>query len=1543
MARPRTLVFTAAGLLLGVLLLAVAALALMTQTQRGRDTLRSTALPLIRAAIPGSIYVGRIGGNLFTNITIDSIDIRSADGTPFLQTGPLVATYDMRDLLDRRVVVRYMRIDRPVVTMIDYGNDDWNWMRALRKPGQKPTEGGRERGLGDWIRIDSLEIFEGTLAQVEPWKPVDSLRGTRRDSAIAFNMARRDLEIRRMDGELTKTRRFSRGYVALGPSRIAHPDSAGLRLAVRKLDAVATDPPFWFRNISASVRLVRDSLWVDDGVLYLPNSGGTIAGKMVWGGGLPMRWDLKLRGDSVAFSDIAWIAPVLPQVGGGSTELHIRNDPNNVRVIEYIITNMDARSLNSRLRGNMTFGVGDTLLRITDVALDLDPMHTDLMRWMNAEPFPYDWRGAITGRVNARGGRVDRFQLDPSRLAYADEHVPGAITRGTVRGELDVYEPAFAVFRSADLTLEQLDLRTPRFVNPLFPDLVGFVSGTMVLDSVWTDVRFSNAQLKHYDGEGDTTRVSGAGRITLLDNGTAFDVDMTAAPLSYTTMSRSYPGLPLRGLAVGPIRAKGTVEDFSLATALAGAGGEIAFTGTMDAFEPDFRVTGLARIAGADLRALLGDAALPSTFIGMSADLDVSGESLATLAGSARAELAERSSRVGEIPVYSGLFSVRFADDRMHVDSLAIESAAFRAVGSGAVGLTAASRDTVRLRVDADSLGGLRELLRMSEFFATSDSLAGDSIPVLPVAGSFTMRAALASSLDSFDTLGVYTQLDADARELRVGTTAAARVGLTATLDDLLGRSRGTVRMLVDSAQVAGIAVETMVADATVADGLPAQFAVSMQTPSAATITLAGGAIRAADSVQVEVTQFDVRTAISNGGNGGVMRTVRAALRQPDRGFSLAWPVQMMLGPDGTGRIDSLLWRHSERGSIAMRGSFAPDGVVSGHLFAEQVPLADVGALLRPGVEWNGTIGSELRLAGSRERPEFSGTMAVRNAQFGGVQLGQLDVSARYAERRIGADLALRTDNRAALTASASLPVDLALVGGRRRLLDEPLSGRVTSEAVDLSLIESIFPTLQRGVGRLDTDIALTGSWERPRLTGNLSIARGALTIAPLDIRLETLAADIRLVGDTIAIRRLFAQSGDSRADTMSLTGTITIESLDTPEFDLRLVANSFLAIDRPRSATLALSTVRPVTLRGPRNSALLQGAVRIDEGRVFLNSLSQRRGLDLDEELALVDTSSVRVDALLATAPDALVQGLSLDNVRLDIGDDVWLRSPEANIKLGGGLRLTRALDPRDGQARLALADSLTVQRGTYQLNLGLARPTFDVERGTIRFFGDPDLDPALDISALHVVRQQRPNSNRQDVRIRVNMGGSLNQPTLTLSSADNPPLPESDMLSYLVTGEPAYALFGTPYADQGATLALRLASSYLSSRLAGGRFDLVQVEPTALNPGEASNLRQSGLGILAATRVGVGGQVGERTFLSITTGLCGLAPQTNGNADPLSLFAQGLGVKLERQFDSRFSAALGIEPGSSASTCGRPGASRTFQQTPPQIGLDFFRSWAW
>jgi translocation and assembly module TamB len=527
------------------------------------------------------------------------------------------------------------------------------------------------------------------------------------------------------------------------------------------------------------------------------------------------------------------------------------------------------------------------------------------------------------------------------------------------------------------------------------------------------------------------------------------------------------------------------------------------------------------------------------------------------------------------------------------------------------------------------------------------------------------------------------------------------------------------------------------------------------------------------------------------------------------------------------------------------------------------------------------------------------------------------------------------------LTATASLPVDLALVAGRTRQRDEPLSGRILSNRADLALLESLFPDVTSARGRFSTDLTLTGTWDQPRVRGRLQMDSAALTLANLGVRLEQATADIGIADDTIFIRRFGAISG-ARSDSLGISGTISLVEPRNPSFDLRMTANNFLAIDKPRTASLVLTTTTPVTLVGNSDASRVRGAVRIDRGKVYIRALAQRRGLDLTDNFDLVDTTFLGFNALLPSAPRALMQNLVLDNVRVNIGDDVWLRSPEANLKLGGTLRVTRFLGRDGSRARLALADSLVVERGTYQLNLGIARPGFEVDRGVVRFYGDPDLEPALDITALHTVRELRANSNRQDVRIRVSIGGTLDRPSLTLSSADNPPLPESDMLSYLVTGEPAYALLGeTPYSEQGATLALRFAGSYLSSRLAGGRFDVVQVEPTAIAPGDAANLRATGLSILASTRVGVGGQLARNTYFAFTTGLCGLSTQTSGGGDALSLFAQGLGVKIERRFDRGFSASFGLEPASSAQACGRPGISRTFQQTPPQFGIDFSRAW--
>jgi translocation and assembly module TamB len=314
-----------------------------------------------------------------------------------------------------------------------------------------------------------------------------------------------------------------------------------------------------------------------------------------------------------------------------------------------------------------------------------------------------------------------------------------------------------------------------------------------------------------------------------------------------------------------------------------------------------------------------------------------------------------------------------------------------------------------------------------------------------------------------------------------------------------------------------------------------------------------------------------------------------------------------------------------------------------------------------------------------------------------------------------------------------------------------------------------------------------------------------------------------------------------------------------------------------------------------------------------------------------------------LIQIPSAFVSNLRFEGARVAIGDDVWLRSPEANLKLGGVLEVRTIPARLGGRSQLALNDSLIVERGTYILNLGIARPIFEVERGTIRFYDDPDLNPTINISALYTVRRPSQTANRPDVRVRVTIGGTLNQPTLALSSPDDAQLSASqtDLLSYLVTGEPAYAILAAPGAEQGATLALRLASSYLSSRFSGGPFDIVQVQTSSLglNPGETLNSK-TGRDLLASTRIGLGGQLGQRTFYNLTTGFCpfGSAGQSENGA--ISDIAKGIGLRIEHRLDGSLTVAASYEPGTTSLTCGR-GSSRLLSQTPPQIGFDLSRRW--
>ena len=1520
MSRRRLVALVSAFALLALGLIAFAVVALVTQTDYGREQVREFLATRIAARVHGRMYVGRIHGGLLNGVTVDSLEIRDDEDSLFLATGPISLDYDPRDILDRRILLKHLEVERPVLHLRKHENEDWNFRRIF-PPDHKPSVSREtERAFGDFIVADSVRVHDATVVLTMPWHPDDSLHGARRDSAIAANLHDADHEVRRTKEGLARTWRWTGVDVVSDYARLADPDSTGKFFRIADAHVDETDPPFRFRNLHGSLRILGDSIWFGASHFDLPASTGSAHGKIVWGSDLPVRYAIHVVGDSVALRDVAWVYPTLPRTGGGRMQLDIRNE-KNLDIIDYALSDMDVQTTGSHIRGAMTFGVGGPVLIVKDLDLAASPVNFDFIRALNGKPFPVDWRGELFGVVKGRGGPVTHFLVDDARVLWRDTHVPGAVSRVGGRGELDILDPAFTAFHGFDVDVTTLDLRSIEYLFPSFPRLLGTLAGKATLDSSWLDVRFSNADVTWSDGAGAApSRVTGSGRVTYGEPYMTYDVDVVAQPLSLDALTHSYPALALTGVVSGPIKAAGTIGDLALATTLTGPAGTLAFDGRIDADTPSLGVHGKGSVSQLDVRRLLARAGVPATRLTGSYDAEVAGDSLVRLQGMLAVDLAR--SEVDGVRVYPSFARLRFGDGRVRVDTMRLETAAATLQASGGLGLGHGVRDSLAYRIYVDSLGGLRPYL--AALSSDSAAAAADSL-----SGALTLAGHAVGSIDSLDLIGTVL-----GRELyRDGDRASALSG-SFSLAELTRSVHGSATLQLDTATIAGVRLQRAGADLRILEPRIGRFAINAVSENGPTALFTGGYRRSADTTLLTLDD--------------------AQLRAPQSAWRLTTPAHIATGPAGT-TIDSLALHRAGGGVLSLRGALPASGAVELALHADSLPLADLGEFAQIETPLSGLLTFDVQATGPRGSPQMTLRGVLNDAQFGGVHLEQLRATGRYAAQHLDANVELYRAGKPVLGGDASLPVDLALVPVSQRLLDAPLHGTIHADSVDLALLEAFSPDFQRATGRLDTRIAIGGTWKRPSFDGSLHVTNGAVGLPGLGVRLARINADLAFAEDSVVIRRLSAiTAGAARGDSASLTGYVHFHRPTNPTFDLLFTAQNFHLMSRPRVADLDISTGRDgMHLTGAFERARLTGDLIVPKGVITIPELVKGKqvvALDpTDPELAkVVDTSLYMNRELLPKAPSRFVSNLTLDNVHILVGDDLWLRSSEANIKLGGTLAVTRGVSDQ-GEDRLALDGTITANRGSYTLNLGVVQRTFDVEGGKITFYGDPDLNPSLDIRALYTVKQQ----NQQDVGIRVLIGGTLARPQLELQSAEGLQISQSDLLSYLVTGQPSFEI-GAAASDNVQTAAAVLlpsAGAALSGVLRntfGSAFDLFQLQTANTlnqqNGSTGSGVLGGTLSVLANTRVGVGKQIGNSTFISANTGLCPLQSLEPGTSNQAGIgdFAEMIGLRVEHRLGDGFSLVGTTDPASSAALCNSQTGVRGFVPTKRQWGFDLFKSWS-
>ncbi|MGQ0815206.1 MAG: translocation/assembly module TamB domain-containing protein, partial [Gemmatimonadota bacterium] len=493
---------------------------------------------------------------------------------------------------------------------------------------------------------------------------------------------------------------------------------------------------------------------------------------------------------------------------------------------------------------------------------------------------------------------------------------------------------------------------------------------------------------------------------------------------------------------------------------------------------------------------------------------------------------------------------------------------------------------------------------------------------------------------------------------------------------------------------------------------------------------------------------------------------------------------------------DTLEVRRADGGRVRAAGRIAwhdashtpePGQISDFRLDFDGVPFAEF-ALAAAGVSnVRGTVSGSVRVSGNAVAPLLNADAAVTGFMLGAASLDNVTASLTYADQRIRARVDADKAGRRVLFADGTIPVNLAFVPLADRKLGQPLRFSIQADSLPATFLTASLDGFRDVRGRVDGNLLATGTTARPQLNGALTLKDGSAAWDVSGVRYRAVDGTIRLESERIARvdASVKANGGSGR-----VTGTIDLEQLRNPGFDLALQAQNFLAARRRDAEFTASGNVQ---LRGRYRQPIMTGAIAVDHGALYLDELYRRfQIVELEDPLLydVVDTSLVSLPTILRTQ-NPFVKNLVVQDLRVDVGREAWLRSRDLNVEVSGGLTIAFLLtDTLLAGARsaedLRLTGTLRAARGTYQLaGPGISR-RFAIREGTIEFPGTPGVDPGLAFNAVYRARSSR----RELIDIIAVVSGTLRNPQIRLTSDEETLISESDLASYLFFGLPTYEL---------------------------------------------------------------------------------------------------------------------------------------------------------
>ena len=1455
--------FVATSIFFGLILLAVLAVLVITDTDWGRERVRRVAQNWVNEHIHGEARIGRISGNLLIGMTLHNVSITDSAGNPFVAVESFRGNYSILALFRKRISVDRAVAVRPVVVLDHPPVGHWNWQNIFPRD-TTPKPASEQTKWGDWLRFTNGTVIGGQLIVRSPWHPNRGLSARARDSAISEALRGRGrLLIRRAPGGYQKIVQLDTVSATIPLLRLSQPGVKNRLLEV----SAATMTAYPFRPPAANVRDLKgifpfnnDSVWWKDAHAAFPKS--KVHGDGIYNfetGDLA----LTMRADPAAFTDMRWVYPRLPAEGRGAFNLKLAWVG---ALQDYQLTNMTVALGPARASGKFGITLDDTIT-IHNTDLRFSDIETRTLEQL----IPHlrsPRRGTLSGRGIVSGGR--NFMSVSGDVTFRD--VSAGTSRITAVGGVGF--PGNGM-RASDLRLRLLPVQVAmaRTWYPTLP-IAGTVSGTATLNGSTVGELRIIANVDHRD-RGTFSALDGTATVH-LGGASGFVVDGRARPASLVEVGRFFPSAGLHGSVVGPFHLSGTARnlnvrgDFTLPD-----GGRFAARGTLDIASPDVGYDLVSQLAAVNLSTVLSRA--PRTRITANVVAKGRGVDPATMQGAVAADF--KKSSIDSIGVDTASVKVNIGHGTADLATLYVGVKHTVARASGTFGITHDHAGEIKFNVAADSLGVFNRWLPKS---ATTQAVVaprpGVTARIFARARSDSARRARSTEMQRLISGQPPPRLVVSPPKPVAGDTISGSAFVAGTVSGniydftLQGRAGGTnvnirgnyarafksefawrnartptatlaVALDADSLSVMGFAFDSLLAR------------VSYRTP--------GG------QIQLAVIEDQQRRYSAMGDYA--LFPAQKQLKLTDMKFqfdTVAWtlmrPSLITWGAPGV-RVADFELRNRGAGRLYANGLLPTAGSADFRLELDNFPLSNIVDITQTDVNLAGLLMLHGNMTGSLSAPVFKGAFGIVNGAWNATKVPDVRGTFSYAnELLISHAEALRKTGEVVTTADAQLPLNLAVTGvSGDRLLPRPMAVDITGDSLPIDLIPQMTDVVSNVHGHAAGRIAMRGTLRRPSLTGALLVDNATMTISSTGATIESINGFVRMLDDTVYVDSL---AGWSKGP-VRVKGTLAVGDWREPTFNLSLISSGAELLNNKWGKVRVDANA---SLTGPFQTANLNGNATVTQGVIYAPEPTGQHVIGAgDPALFNVLDTALASDRELFPSPSPLLANLKME-VTLGIRHNTWVRNREANVEI----YTDDPLIIHSESEAFDITGVVSTDRGEYNF---LSR-RFQIKRGSALFIGSPDVNPTLQITGEYQVQ----TAARGAINIRVSIGGTLRKPKLSLESDAQPPRTQSELLTLLAFGQSTTSLLGSAsssIAGSAATTELfGVGAQYAVRRLAGVALGVAvdQVEMQAgrafgtdvfdITPGDVPSGNFVG-NFLTQTKIEAGKYINPRTFVTVQT----------------------------------------------------------------------------